>query len=224
MINPRWNRGHVPGARRRIMTEQSQKKVLILDDEQVILDTCRANLEGTGLEVITTTSVEECFDIAGTGEIDLFVTDIMMPELNGVEVVKRLRKKNLNLVVVVITGYPSLDTARQFMQMGAYDYLPKPFTPGEFREIVLAAVSKSDPRKAIRETLVLQILDRTADDPDFFDRLYVEGEDALKDYDLSPEARHAIASGDVKWVEENVGKLNEKQMYVMVRRLEGEIW
>lgn len=203
---------------------QKAKRVLVLDDEQIVLSTCRDNLEGTGLEVITTASVEECFNIANTGDIDLFVTDIMMPELNGVEVVKRLRKGNPHLTVVVITGYPSLDTARKFMQLGAYDYLPKPFTPQEFRNAVLQAIGKTDPKKTIRETLVLEVLDRTADDPDFLDRLYVEGSDALKEYDISPEAKAAIVSGDVKWIEQNVGKLNEKQMLVLVQRLEREIW
>lgn len=204
--------------------EQQPKKVLILDDEKVILDTCRENLVGTGLEVLTTTSVEECFDIAGTGEIDLFVTDIMMPELNGMEVVQQLRKRNLKMVVVVITGFPSLDTARQFMQLGAYDYLPKPFTADEFRQTILSAIGKSDPKKSMRETMVLEILDRTADDPDFFNKLFVEGTDALEGYDVSSEAKHAIASGNVGWIEKNVGKLTEKQMMVLIRRLEREIW
>ncbi len=205
--------------------DQKLKKVLVLDDEQVVLDSCRDILEGRELELITTTSVEECLTIAGGGDIDLFVTDIMMPELNGVEVVRRLRKTNKQLTVIVITGYPSLDTARKFMQLGAYDYIPKPFTANEFRDTVLKALSKEDPKKAIREKLVLQILDRTADDPDFFDQLYMgSGSDALKEYDVSHEAKAAILSGDVKWIESNVGKLTEKQMMVLLRRLEMEIW
>jgi DNA-binding NtrC family response regulator len=207
-----------------MVEEQKTKKVLILDDDQVVLNACRDILEETQLEVVTTTSVEECFNIANVGDVDLFVTDIMMPELNGVEVVKRLRENNYHLTVIVITGYPSMDTARKFMRLGAYDYIPKPFTPEEFRETVLKAVGKKDPKKAIRETLVLQILDRTADDPDFLDRLYVEGSNALKDYDISSEAKAAIVSGDVKWIEENVGKLTEKQMLALVQRLETEIW
>lgn len=204
--------------------KEETKKVLVLDDDQVVLNTCRDILGETDLEVVTTTSVEECLNIANVGDVDLFVTDIMMPELNGVEVVRRLRKNNPHLTVVVITGFPSMDTARKFMRLGAYDYIPKPFTPEEFRETVLKAIGKKDPKKAIRETLVLQILDRTADDPDFLDRLYVEGTDALKDYDISSEAKAAIVSGDVKWIEENVGKLTEKQMVVLIQRLETEIW
>jgi len=203
---------------------QEKKRVLILDDDKVVLNTCRDILDGTGLEVVTTASVEECFNIADAGDIDLFVTDIMMPELNGVEVVKHLRDNNHRMTVIVITGYPSMDTARKFMKLGAYDYIPKPFTPKEFREAVLQAIGKTDPKKAIRETLVLQILDRTADDPDFLDRLYVEGSDALKDYDISSEAKAAIVSGDVKWIEKNVGKLTEKQMLMLIKRLEAEIW
>ena len=204
--------------------EEGIKKVLILDDEQVILNSCEDILDGTNLEVITTTSAEECFNITNGGDIDLFVTDIMMPELNGVEVVRRLRKNNKTLTVIVITGYPSLDSARKFMHLGAYDYLSKPFTAEEFRDTVLHAISKEDPKKAIRETLVLEILDRSADDPDFFDKLYVEGSEGLKDYDISSDAKAAIISGDVKWIEKNVGKLTEKQMMVLVNRLEHEIW
>ena len=207
-----------------MVKEQETKKVLILDDEQVVLNTCRDILDGTDLEVVTTTSAEECFNLAVSENLDLFVTDIMMPELNGVEVVRRLRKNNQHMTVIAITGFPSMDTARKFMKLGAYDYIPKPFTPEEFREVVLQAIGKKDPKKAIRETLVLQILDRTADDPDFLDRLYVEGSDALKDYDISSEAKAAIVSGDVKWIEENVGKLTEKQMLVLIQRLETEIW
>ena len=206
------------------MEDKKMKRVLILDDEEVILKTCRDILDGTELEVVTTTSVSECFDIAAGGGIDLFITDIMMPELSGVEVIRRLRKSSPSLTVLVITGYPSMDTAREVMRLGAYDYIPKPFTPEEFRDIVFDAVGKRDARKVIRETLVLQILDRTADDPDFFDRLYVEGADALRDYDMSPEAKRAVALGDVRWIEENVGKLTEKQMMAMVKGLEKEIW
>ncbi len=204
--------------------EETAKKALVLDDEEVILNTCREILEETGLEIITSTSPAECIDIASAGGIDLFITDIMMPELNGVEVVRRIRKTNPRLTVIVITGYPSMDTAREFMKLGAYDYIPKPFTPEELRNAVSQAIGEKDPKKSMRETLVLEILDRTSDDTDFFDRLYMEGSEALKDYDISAEAKTAIATGDVKWIEENVGKLTEKQMMTMARRLESEIW
>jgi|GEM_PF-4674447 len=72
--------------------EETAKKALVLDDEEVILNTCREILEETGLEIITSTSPAECIDIASAGGIDLFITDIMMPELNGVEVVRRIQK------------------------------------------------------------------------------------------------------------------------------------
>jgi YesN/AraC family two-component response regulator len=203
---------------------EKKTKVLILDDEKVILDTCRTILDATDLEIVTTTSVSECFHIASFGDIGLFITDIMMPELNGVEVIRRLRKQNPRLTVVVITGYPSLSTAREVMKLGAYDYIPKPFTPEEFKKIVFEAIAKTDPRKKLRETLVLEILDRTYDDPAFFDRLYVEGGDALNEYDISPEAKSAIITGDIKWIEENAGKLNEKQKMMLVKKLSAEIW
>gem|GEM_PF-3879500 len=54
------------------------------------------------------------------------------------------------------------------MKLGAYDYIPKPFTPEELRNAVSQAIGAKDPKKSMRETLVLEILDRTSDDPDFF--------------------------------------------------------
>ena len=66
----------------------------------------------------------------------LLVVDIKMPELNGFEVIKIVRKVDPDVVIVVITGYATIETAVDAMKMGAYDFLPKPFTPSELRMII----------------------------------------------------------------------------------------
>src|SRR5690606_39280014 len=66
----------------------------------------------------------------------LVVLDLMMPKMDGVEVLKRIRKVDTDVAVVIFTGYPSLETAVQSMKLDAVDYLKKPFNPDEFRAVV----------------------------------------------------------------------------------------
>ena len=118
------------------MAEREQsKRVLILDDEQVVLDTCTDILDGAGLEVITTTSVQECFDIAASGDIDLFVTDIMMPELNGVEATRQILAAAPNSRVVALSIHRDRRFVTHMLRAGAAGYVLKGCS---FEELVRA--------------------------------------------------------------------------------------
>ena len=78
-------------------------------------------------------------------------------------------------------------------------------------------------RQILKEE-VMHVLDKISQDDDFLQSLMENGSDALKDYRLSAMAREAIITGDLKWIEENVGKLNEQQMELLCRCLERESW
>jgi primase-polymerase (primpol)-like protein len=78
--------------------------------------------------------------------------------------------------------------------------------------------------KVIQKREVIRVLNRTYEDPEFWRDLADLGSEALDEYRLSPEAKAAIASGDLKWINEEVGELTQKQLKFITKRLEREVW
>ena len=125
------------------MTSGESARVLVIDDESIILESCRRVLQRSGYEV-------ETFDRGAAGlerliawRPQVLVVDIRMPELDGFAVIRRVRELDPDVVIVTITGYANVATAVDAMRAGAYDFLPKPFTPDELRLIVGRAVERS---------------------------------------------------------------------------------
>ncbi|MDD8025753.1 MAG: response regulator [Acidobacteriota bacterium] len=114
--------------------------ILFIDDEDIVLRSCRRIFAREGLEVDTAVSGEDGLDKARRKAYDVVVTDLKMPGLGGIEVLKTLRRERPETVVVVFTGYANVDTAREALKNGAFDYVPKPFTPEEIKEVVRNAV------------------------------------------------------------------------------------
>ena len=111
-------------------------KVLFIDDEDIVLRSCRRIFAGPGYEVETAASGEEGLAKARARDFDVVVTDLKMPGIGGIEVLKTLRSERPSTVVVVFTGYANVETARDALKNGAFDYIPKPFTPDELRQVV----------------------------------------------------------------------------------------
>jgi len=84
--------------------------------------------------------------------------------------------------------------------------------------------AETEEEKLIQKREVIQVLNRSAEDTDFWADLMKTGSEALVDYELSMEAKAAIASGDLKWINENVGELTQKQLMFIYKRLEREAW
>ena len=128
-------------------------KVLIIDDEEIVLDSCTEILAGGDCEVAT----------AGDGTIglsrvqefqpDLVFVDLKMPGISGLEVLEKIHDTDPTIVTIVITGYATVSSAVEAMKQGAYDFLPKPFTPDEFRLITFRALEK---RKLVLDTIALR--------------------------------------------------------------------
>lgn len=118
----------------------SQPRILFIDDEEIVLRSCRRIFAGSGYEIDTAQSGEEGLSKALNQDFDLVVTDLKMPGIGGMEVLTRLRKSRPDTTVIIFTGYASVDTAREALKNGAFDYIPKPFTPEEIREVIKNAL------------------------------------------------------------------------------------
>ncbi|MFO8062468.1 MAG: response regulator [bacterium] len=112
------------------------RKILIVDDEKNILKTIKTSLEGDDVRVDTAMNGEECLDLIEEKEFDLILLDLKMPVIDGIEVLKRLSEKEVFIPVVIITAHGTIDKAVEAMKLGAVDFIQKPFSPNEIREIV----------------------------------------------------------------------------------------
>ncbi len=118
------------------------KHILIVDDETSICEILGQYLQKKGYAVTTAQSAEHALKLLGTVGIDLVVTDIKMPGISGVELLKQIKEKNNFLPVLITTGFPTLDSAIDALKFGASDYLTKPFHLEEISEKVKRALAR----------------------------------------------------------------------------------
>jgi signal transduction histidine kinase len=123
-------------------------RILIVDDEPPIRTACAKILSEQGAWVETAEDGLAGLEKARAQEFDLALIDLKMPQMDGMQLLEHLNQLDPDLVKIVITGFATLDTAIEAVQKGAYDYLPKPFTPGEMRTRVRRGVEK---RALLRE-------------------------------------------------------------------------
>ena len=128
-------------------------KILIIDDEEVILDSCSQILEGSGHSVTTTSNGDQGLKLLEEIKPDLVLLDLKMPGISGMEVLEKIISFDPTIVTVIITGYATVDSAVEAMKKGAYDFLPKPFTPDEFRMVIRRGLER---RKLILEAISLR--------------------------------------------------------------------
>lgn len=112
------------------------ERVFVIDDDDVMLLSCRRILESDGYVVETFDNGHEGLARLHEVKPQLLLVDLKMPELDGLQVIHRIRDFDPELVIAVITGYATIATAVDAMKAGAYDFLPKPFTPDELRVVV----------------------------------------------------------------------------------------
>ena len=115
---------------------KQENVIFVIDDDEIIRRSCEQILQKSGYRVETFGNGHEGIERLKQVRPPLLVVDIKMPELDGFEVIKIVRKIDPDLVIVVITGYATIETAVDAMKMGAYDFIPKPFTPSELRLII----------------------------------------------------------------------------------------
>lgn len=134
-------------------SEKTRYKILAVDDEQRMVRFIQLNLEQDGFEVVTAYNGKEALEQVRTQLPDLILLDIMMPDINGFEVLKKIREVN-NVPVIMLTAKGEEDDRIQGLELGADDYITKPFSPRELVSRIRAVLRRT---KSFKEDQVDQI-------------------------------------------------------------------
>ena len=131
----------------------STVKTLVIDDDKAMRDACYQILSRLGFEVDLAGDGRHGLNLMEKGSYDLVLLDLVMPDQNGIEVLKQIKILDPAVQVIIITGHGTIPTAVETIKLGAFDFLSKPFTPDDFRQVVKRALekqSKPEPVPALR--------------------------------------------------------------------------
>ncbi len=116
--------------------------ILIVDDEEGLREGLSKLLEGEGYAVIAAETGEEALQILQQSHIDLVLTDMRMPGMDGIELLKKIRERYGELGVIILTGYGQIESYIEAMNFGAIEYVSKPFKVNELKFIVNKVLSE----------------------------------------------------------------------------------
>jgi len=123
-------------------------RILVIDDEEIIHVSLRRILRRQGHEVEAVLSAKEGLDRLYESRYDLVISDLMMPEMNGIQLLQQMKQDRIRIPVLMVTGYPTISTAVKALRLGAVDYLAKPFT----RQELIGPVNRALRRSAESQT------------------------------------------------------------------------
>ena len=124
-------------------------RILVVDDEALVLDSCRKVLNDAGYAVETASGGQEAIDKLSRGSYDLMLVDLKMPDIDGLEVLSRARSSNPAMVIAIITGYATVETAVAAMKNGAYDYISKPISVNSLEMLAKRALETARLQKEL---------------------------------------------------------------------------
>ena len=146
-------------------------KLLLADDEAQVRERLARSLSKMDIPIEVVGAAgdgQEALNLAKTEKPDILITDIAMPIVNGLEVIRRLREQGIQTKNIIISGYDEFDYARTAITLGVTDYLLKPFLPGEMRDVLVKIIQELDNRKVFDRNL--ENLVKQADRKRFLDR------------------------------------------------------
>ncbi|MDZ7310406.1 MAG: sigma-54 dependent transcriptional regulator [candidate division KSB1 bacterium] len=135
-----------------MMSPAKRECILVVDDARDTLEVLQRNLTAQRYQVFTATSVVEAINILDTADVDLVITDLKMPEISGMDLIRHVRENFKDTEVIMMTGYPSIEGAVTAVKSGAEEYLTKPFTDEE----LFAAVRRTLDKLLIRRATQVQ--------------------------------------------------------------------
>jgi DNA-binding NtrC family response regulator len=133
--------------------------LLVVDDDPDIREVLKDRLESLGYDVSTASSGRECLNLLEQNNPQMILLDIEMPEMNGLEVLREIRQREVNVSVLMITAYGTVERAVEAMREGAYDFIPKPFEPSHLALIIQRALERDSLKKEV-EILSEEVSDR----------------------------------------------------------------
>ncbi len=117
--------------------------ILVVDDESAIRYSITKTLQRVGYQVDSAASGEEAIQLMGQKDYNVVLTDIRMPGISGVELLSRVKEEAPDAIVILLTGYASLDTAVESLRLGAHDYLIKPSSSQDIRDSVARGIERA---------------------------------------------------------------------------------
>jgi len=130
-----------------------KENILIVDDDIDILELLQRHLQSMDYHTYKAVSVKEALFILKDSFIDLLITDIQMPEIDGLQLLKFANEHYPEIPKLVVTGYPSVEGTLKIIKSGAIDYLTKPFTKSELKEAVEKALKQNVTRKQMKRSI-----------------------------------------------------------------------
>jgi len=121
---------------------EPMREILVLDDEEIVGKRLKTALEKSGFAVEVFTDSREAVVRIAEKEFDIVVTDIRMEEIDGMEVLEHVLAQSERTKVIIITGYATVEVAREALTRGAFDFIAKPFKPDDLREVISRAIAE----------------------------------------------------------------------------------
>jgi CheY-like chemotaxis protein len=180
-------------------------RILVLDDDPIVTLSCKRILGAEGFSISTVEKGEDALNRLSKEDFDLLISDVRLPDINGLEVLKEARIIKPKTDVVIITGYPTLEDAKESTRLGASEYIEKPFTP----DFMLNVANKVFDTRGwiLRQAFIDEFRDsvvslRDQDNPVIF---YKEGTWArpVKDgvWEIGCDLRYWLLTGNLTYVE-----------------------
>jgi len=106
-------------------------KILVVDDDAIVVKSCKRILEAEGFEVITVSSADDALETVKKYDFDLLLIDVKMPKRDGMYLMREVKKDFPEIPIIVMSGYPTPETVADVLELGATQFIPKPFRPDE---------------------------------------------------------------------------------------------
>jgi DNA-binding NtrC family response regulator len=205
------------------------KRVLVIDDERIVTDSVTKILEAENFEVEVAATGRHGVELALQKEHALVLTDLRMPDIGGMRVLRDIKRARPAMPVIMITGFATVRSAVQAMKLGAAEFLEKPFAPDDLVRTVRKALYDAQNASPAEQGLVhqdeiLRFLDQAATDQNLNYELMHGGSDALESFELTGPEKLALLTADIDWIEKHVGQLNATRRKWLESRRDADIW